>query len=411
MKPLNLLYSEEELWVRLQIREFIYRFGDLYGLENRILSCLQNVQGDWRVKRFGAYIVWQFLKIMYTTPNFEFTLPDNNQESIQLVSKRIMNNWIREKKLDNLCYDREGKDNAMLEILYSEGMTGKRWQDMAQLLCFADFKDIPIPITTKIARSDDDMDIDEENEDVKRYQKCNNRSLISAKDEMTLINMLLELLLFDSQIRQNLVPSAKNAQSKELKDEILELKTYQKEWTQENIQHNINKSLLNNRINQLKSTKGKDAELKQARIDLDELETLIRDETHNLSKRKLEVTIRTLKAEKRMNPLGLDMLGNEYWIFNDVLDHINNASDFRNTEPYWAYGVIIIGPGFDNAERTWWSVNGKDQMNVLKDWLLSKSQSEKEHQQALKKIAAGIEERISYIALLETVCYGEGFFQ
>lgn len=409
-----------------------------------MLSGLQNVQGDWRIKKFGAYIVWQFLMILVKTTNYELPLHHSTEEmeedqDVVGLARKIMHSWIKDKKLDNVYIDRESKYQALLDVLQTEGMTPKRWQDIAELLALAEFKDIPIPTSRDIIKAQqeeeekevdngDRMDIDDEEEEeqelfelnnkIRKYQKNASRSnnLISATDELIMINMLLELLLFDVQIRQSLVAAGKNSTTKELRDEELEFKKYYKEWKEENAKHVINRTSLSSRIYQLEATKGKQAELQQARTDLDALETLIRDEQHNLAKKKLELTIHTLKQEKRVKSIGCDMLQNEYWIFNNILDHLNNATDYRNSEPYWAYGVVIIGPGFQsggNNRRQWWYIKGKEDLKKLKDFIVneSKKEQEKENIEELKKIANGINYRIEYLVSLETCVYGEGFFK
>ncbi|GAA5805071.1 hypothetical protein HPULCUR_010584 [Helicostylum pulchrum] len=420
LTEINLLYSEQEIWTRLQIREFIFRFGEIYGFENRLLTSLQNVQGDWRIKKFGAYIVWQFLIILNNTTNYELTL-EETEDSIPQLAKNILNGWISDKKLDNLYFDKEGKHLALLQALNTEGMTGRRWQDIAELLAVAQVNDIPVPTSRDITSKDiDKMDIDDDDDNdeqsrldatIKRYQKSTNRNLLSIEDELKMINMLLELLLYDTQIRQSLVAAGQKAMTKELRDLELDFKKYQKDWKRENLANLMNRTNLSNRLHQLQATKGKDQELKQVQIELDALETLIRDQDQDLSKKQLELYIYTQKQEKRLKSLGSDMLGNEYWLFNDILDHLNNATDYRNNEPYWAYGIIIIGPGFKKDERRkWWFVKGNEDIKLLKDWITNESKKHTENAD-LKRISTGIEERIKYLVSLENVVYGEGFFQ
>lgn len=415
LTEINLLYSEQEIWTRLQIREFIFRFGEIYGFENRLLTSLQNVQGDWRIKKFGAYIVWQFLIILNNTTHYELT-HEEMEDSIPQLAKNILNGWISDKKLDNLYFDKEGKHLALLQVLNTEGMTGRRWQDIAELLAVAQVKDIPVPTSRDITNKDiDRMDIDDDEQShldatIKIYQKSTNRNLLSIEDELKMINMLLELLLYDTQIRQSLVAAGQKVMTKELRDLELDFKKYQKDWKRENLVNLMNRTNISNRLHQLQATKGKDKELKDVQIELDALETLIRDEDQDYSKKQLELYIYSQKQEKRLKSLGSDMLGNEYWLFNDILDHLNNATDYRNNEPYWAYGIIIIGPGFKQDERKWWFVKGNEDIKLLKDWITSESKKHPENAD-LKHINTGIEERIKYLVSLENVVYGEGFFQ
>ncbi|GAA5816901.1 hypothetical protein MFLAVUS_010436 [Mucor flavus] len=415
LTEINLLYSEQEIWTRLQIREFIFRFGEIYGFENRLLASLQNVQGDWRIKKFGAYIVWQFLIILNTTTHYELT-HEEMEDSIPQLAKNILNGWISDKKLDNLYFDKEGKHLALLQVLNTEGMTGRRWQDIAELLAVAQVKDIPVPTSRDITNKDiDRMDIDDDEQShldatIKKYQKSTNRNLLSIADELKMINMLLELLLYDTQIRQSLVAAGQKVMTKELRDLELDFKKYQKDWKQENLVNVMSRTNLSNRLHQLQATKGKDKELTQVQIELDALETLIRDQDQDFSKKQLELYIYSQKQEKRLESLGSDMLGNEYWLFNDILDHLNNATDYRNNEPYWAYGIIIIGPGFKKDERKWWFVKGNQDIKLLKDWITSEFKKHPENAD-LKHISTGIEERMKYLVSLENVVYGEGFFQ
>lgn len=429
LKPIDLLYTQEEIWTRLQIREFIYRFGDVYGYDNRIMSNLQNVQGDWRVKKFGAYIVWKFLITLGSATNYESPL--QLEENIPLQAKRILNQWMTAKDIHNLYLNTEDKHRSLLNVLYQEGMTSKRWQDIAELLAMAEFQDIPVPTSRDLTamktklRDENDMDIDSGDDDellqelekrIRRYQKSvRSVSLLSIYDELKMINMLLQLLLFDGEIRQSLNAPCMGSKVKEVRDMESEFKKYKKEYLIEELKSKSKKSILSTRISQLKVIRGKEEELKQALTELDVLETSIRDERMSFESKKMELGTLFAKSQKRMEPVGQDHFGNTYWIFNDILNQVNNKStesldgtNSRNSEPYWAYGVVVIGPGFEKQDERWWYISGRKDITLLCDWL--KQQHLENPTMDLTSLASKIYQRVEQLISLELVVYGEGFF-
>ncbi|KAK4512653.1 uncharacterized protein ATC70_003357 [Mucor velutinosus] len=421
LEQLELLYSEEEIWMRLQIREFVFRFGELYGLDDRVLTNLQNVQGDWKIKRLGAYLVYHCLYIMSQSTEYEAPLSPLTEETIPQKAKAILDGWIKEKKLAAYYLDNESRNQALMCTLTTEGMTCRRWQDVAELLALAEHEDIPIPtypLKKPSVENEDDqeydaMDIDEEEEllnEIERYRKpVRNTALLPAQTELKLVYMLLELLLYHTQIRQSLnVPNHGGSANKEVRDMVLELKKHMKEYNVEATQNKSKRYKLTTRISQLMAVRGKREELKNAQIELDELDMLIRDERIDLETKKIQLDVASAKSQKRMEPAGVDMLGNEYWIFNDLLDHLSHASDYRNSEQCWAYGIVIIGPGFlhpEDHDVQWWYIKGTQNMSHLVKWLQQQT-DEKGTGDLVKKIKG----RIDHLAALECVVYGEGFF-
>lgn len=422
---MDLIYSQEEIWTRLQIREFIFRFGDIHGYDNRITSNLQNVQGDWKVKKLGVHIVWQFLITISSASHYES--PSNLEDTIPQIAKRILNQWMVDKDIHRLYLNTEDKQQALLNVLDQEGMTGKRWQDIAELLAVAEFQDIPVPTSRDLAametqlRKENDMDVDSGDDDelvqeldkkIRRYQKSSRSlSLISIYDELKMINMLLELLLFDEEIRQSLNASYIGSKTKEVRDMEAKFKKYNKEYLTEEGKNKSKKTHLSTRINQLKVIRGKEDELKYALTELDALETVMRDERMGLELKKMELGNLVAKARKRMAPVGRDHLGNTYWIFNDLLDHANSPTDYRNSETYWAYGVVVIGPGFkviENIEQRWWYIKGSKDITSLCDWI--KLQQFENTGTDLASLARKMYQRVEYLISLELVVYGEGFF-
>ncbi|KAI8091181.1 uncharacterized protein B0P05DRAFT_593971 [Gilbertella persicaria] len=416
LTAIDLIYSEQEIWTRLQIREFLFRFGDLYRFDHRFISPLQNVQGDWKIKRFGAYIVFQSLSILSSSTHFELAFT-NDQNSLPQMAKKIINDWIVEKKINKYFLDTKSRHQALLDSLLQEGMSGKRWLDIAELLAAAQVKDIPIPTSQDFVRrqkDENDMDIDQDDEEeerihaielkYRRFQKsARSASLLSIEDELKLIYMLLEVLLFEHEIRQSLNTTIK---PKELDFEFKELS---KDFLANDDKNKSRKNALTSRITQLGSVRNKQKELQQAQIELDLLETHIRDERLNFESKKIERDVNIAKSQKRMGLAGVDHLGNEYWMFSNILD-IHHANDLRNSETYWAYGAIVIGPGYEQQaqEKKWWFVKGKKDLTQLVDWL--KQQGRPDQNESLISLASQLCRRVEHLTSLEWAVYGDGFF-
>ncbi|OBZ88241.1 hypothetical protein A0J61_03710, partial [Choanephora cucurbitarum] len=414
LTPVDLIYSEEEIWTRLQIRELLFRFGDLHKFDHRFIGPLQNVQGDWRLKRFGAYVVCHVLTILSSSIHYDLTCLDT-EDTVPQKAKRILSGWMAEKKLSQVYMDTETRRQALLDIVLQEGMSGKRWLEIAELLAAAQVEDLPIPTNRDLVRktrNQDDMDIDDDEEEerireielkIRRFQKSSRSlSLLSLKDELKLIHMLLELILFEQEVKQSLsVPN----KTKEIE---LEFKKLSKEFFAEDTKNKSRRNALKNRMTQLSSVRDKQEELGKVQIELDSLETFIRDERLKFETQKIERDTYMAKAQRRTGPLGTDHLGNEYWLFSNMLS-LHHGNDLRNSEPYWAYGIIIIGPGFmQSGERKWWSIKGKQNLSLLADWL---KQEERIHSnEALGSIANKVYQRVEHLTALEWVVYGDGFF-
>jgi hypothetical protein len=391
--------------VRLQIREWIHRFGDMYDFDLRIIS-LQNVQSDWRAKRLGAYVVW---KLFMVVKKGDLLLDDK----VIQMTKAIMQDWIAEKKLTRLVTSEQAIHQALFEVMARDGVSPKRWQELAEVLACVGYTDLPLPTvisgSSKVNTDsdDDDMDVDEENEEIldkiKRYQ-TNTRSshLMSLSDELSMIHMLLELLLHDSKSRQSLTEVPK-----ELREFETEIRKERKQYAIEDLKKKSHKNGLIHRISHLQTIKGGNAE--PLEVELDELETAIRDEQLVMETRELEFIKQTLKTQKRMAPIGSDSFGNQYWTFSDMVDHTSNASYSRNNEPFWAFGVIVIGPGYQQQQEEqdahkWWHISGTKEIIILEKWLLSLPREEN------KTFLAHLKRHIHYLKALEWVVYGEGFF-
>ncbi|KAI9250040.1 hypothetical protein BY458DRAFT_525039 [Sporodiniella umbellata] len=335
LSPIDLLYSEQELWNRLAIREFIFRFGHLYGLDGCTLGPLQNAQGDWRLQRLGGPLLWTCLRRV-TTGVFD-DLPKATVEGARALTRR----WMDEHALDQI-YDSTGEQQeAFLSILQQEGMTRDRWRDVA------------------------------------RWIGCEG-------NEVATLLSVLELMLLEQDARQSFAGTKESHRQ--------EFKEYSKEETKKKNQ----RQKLMNKMHQLQSL-GK--EWLSVKEELEAIETEIRDDCTRFHTRQLAHTRHAMKSSKRMQCAGQDRLGNMYWIFSDLLEQA-----CRNSEPHWAFGIIVIGPGYGENQVRWWAVEGRKEMEKLSRWL------KWHHDQDIKPLVDLIQQRIDYLYSLEWSVYGQGFF-
>ncbi|RCH87887.1 hypothetical protein CU098_008995 [Rhizopus stolonifer] len=339
VSPISLIYSEQEIWTRLAIREFLFRFGHLYQLDTTTLTPLQNVQGDWRMKRLGATLVWKCL-VLLTTGSF-----DEQSTELYHAAKGMIRQWIEEHDLPAIYNDTKDQEEALLKILQLEGMSAKRWKDVAGL-------------------------IDSQEKDVMKITLC-----------------LLELLLFEEHARQSF-SVVKETHKQEIKE-------FQTEETKKKSM----KYQLTDRIQQLKSFGKDDRKIAKVREQLEQIETEIRDDCTSFHQRQIEYSRQSVRSNKRMQSAGRDRLGNEYWIFSDLMEQA-----CRNKEPYWAFGIIVIGPGYEDGEVGWWAIEGRKEMEKLSKWL------KWHHDQEVKNLVESIQQRIDYLYSLEWAVYGQGFF-
>ncbi|KAI8876215.1 hypothetical protein K501DRAFT_262534 [Backusella circina FSU 941] len=396
LSPITLLYPEQDIWVRLQIREWMHRFGDMHDFDQRIIS-LQNVQSDWRAKRLGAHVVW---KVFMIAKKGGLLLDDK----VIQMTKDIMQDWIKEKRLARLVTSEQAIHQALSDVMARDGVSPRRWQELAEVLACAGYTDLPVPtMASQKVVKEEDMDIDDDEEEIeneiKRYQTDTRSShLMSLSDELGMINMLLELLLFDSKTRQSLAEVPK-----ELREFETEIKKERKQHAIEDLKKKSHRNALIHRISHLQQVKGGD--VAPLETELDELETAIRDEQLAMETRELDFIKQNLRAQKRFAPIGTDTFGNHYWTFSDLVDHTSNASYSRNNEPFWAFGIIVIGPGYqqETAER-WWHISGIKEMIKLERWLLSFPKEE------TKDFLIHLRRHVQYLKSLEWVAYGEGFF-
>ncbi|KAL0089473.1 hypothetical protein J3Q64DRAFT_1728778 [Phycomyces blakesleeanus] len=422
--PVTLLHSEEEIWVRLQIREFIYRFDEICAIEPRILATLQNVQCDWRVKRLAATLVWHCLLIISTSyyetgATSNKTIPKNigldhlagGSHYAPHMAARIIEVWIEEEGLDDPMIHREERDAAFKMILQREGMSAKRWQDVGEMLAAAGFGDLPVP-TFRDSKASTEDEWQEVSKVIQRFRRLKRQaSPLTSLDELGMVQRLLEMLLFDVKVREQL-----NDSSKGLKEKELVLKNERKTYQQEDSRNKVKKNGLLSRVSQLRAV-GKDTMRLEAEGELEQLEVTIRDSRADMEAKELAFMIAKQRAEKRLQCAGTDNTGNTYWLFSDLLappmERVGHS--YGNSEAWWAHGVVVVGPGFTGGtEIAWWRLEGIENMVQLEKYLqqeMDGAHRKGEYAVEVSNLTKRLYNRTQYLRTMEWCVFGEGYFR
>ncbi|KAI8996820.1 hypothetical protein BDB01DRAFT_830472 [Pilobolus umbonatus] len=407
LNPIELVYPEEEIWLRLQIREILYRFGDIFQFPNKILFSLQNVESDWRVKRLGAHVVWHCL-IAFSNPDSTESA-HTSEPPITNKAKQMMRKWMKEKKIYAQYVDTESRNNALLNSLIQEGMTLSKWEDIAEILALDGFTDLPPYFAVKSngmsEMSIDDMEVDRHRVTRQAKRTGRNSHLMPPHDELRMVAMLLEVLLSDNRARLSLIEK-NSKQIKELEEELGRVKRV---YNRDDLVNKAQRNTVMNKIHDMKRLSGQEEIISIAEMELEIAEAEIRDERIRMESYEIELMNLHLKSKRRMQPIGYDNLGNEYWIFNDMLIYDSSQVSLRNNAPYWAYAIIVVGPGYNEQaenENRWWHISGINQMTKLQKWIKTQSTNINP-----RIFMTHIQDRIQYLRSLEYVVYGEGHFK
>ncbi|KAI9316104.1 hypothetical protein BX666DRAFT_1878675 [Dichotomocladium elegans] len=142
------MYPEEEIWTRLQIREFAFRFGDHFELDSRTVASLQNLQGNWRIKRLSTSLAWKLVTSM-EAGLIELPL-------LQRLGSTIVYQWMEERGLINNKYLAEDAARiAFAEALDRDGLSVRQWQDLVGVLESAGFTNVPQPKERRLGLADE----------------------------------------------------------------------------------------------------------------------------------------------------------------------------------------------------------------------------------------------------------------
>ncbi|CAO3600528.1 unnamed protein product [Absidia cylindrospora] len=460
-----LAYSEEETWFRLQIREFLYQFGDTCQMESRMILGLQNVQGDWRIRRLSGVLVWQALKVIgVTSSNGQEGNTGNNNlisDQIRRLARDIINSWATDFGLTRTAIpntnERLGRAG---EIMTTKGMNCSRWQDVAELLAKANYKNLPIPTTTSTIEpadvqmdrgddvvdeegdqsgSDSESDVGEEamdtsseyedsDHEVEKFRELR-RSPLSTEQELHLIQMVLDLLLMHGKVRQDMMDTVT---VKDLRAAEEELRNSTRSFEAEDLRRKLNRNQLKMRIDQFRALGDTDMCL-TLENELKDLSQSIESYRAQMDRTLLDALAAQLRfSKKRLQRLITPWDGNEYWLFHDLLTpqqhYDGNRAEKNCKERWWAHGVVMIGkcPTLEEEQeeqeqnRRWWHLDGIDNIQKLDKWLANTvtNKTQKDMDWALWDTAAKdidsfrtlLAQRIDYLRLLERNVYGDGFF-
>ncbi|SAL97395.1 hypothetical protein [Absidia glauca] len=419
---ITLLYPEDEIWTRLQIREFLYHFGSVCQLEPRLITSLHNVQDNWRIRRLSAAILWQALIMIgdyakgnkktassttsngTTGNNNTSTSSSNNntnnissnynttsqiKSSVQTQARRTVNAWGSELGVtkQSATAPTKAQLDRIGELLAMKGMTAHRWQDVAELLAMADFRNLPVPTFTSTTETDSDEDTDEDEEmdgsddsedsdsdddidlEIKKFRALG-RSPLTAKEELMMVRMLLDLLLLDGQLRRHMSETAKDARM--LEDELRQVK---KATEAETIRYHSTRHQLEGRIEQLVRFGGDASSLHQ---DLEDLNTTYQQRQAELYEQAMHLSSSLSRSSnRRPHYLVTPWDGNEYWLFNDLFTPQQHKDGTAMADTYWGHGVIAIGRSpeqqqeKETTKRKWWHISGISNIQTFDKWLTS----------------------------------------
>ncbi|KAI9304916.1 hypothetical protein BJ944DRAFT_230865 [Cunninghamella echinulata] len=474
-QPISLLYTEEVIWTRLQIKEFLFKFGDILNIETRLLTGLQNIQGGWRVRGLCTTLVWEALRILsdyHNTKNMDVATTGHHQtnmisDSVKQMARKIINDWATDFGLSrSLIPNKQERIERTGEMLIKKGMNGQRWQDVAELLAMADHHHLPIPTSTNTLRKQqqiennkmdldndeeegslekdhamDDVDMDIDQEIIKFRKK--ERTPLSTADELYMIQLLLDTLLFDNKLRSQLFDNTKS-----LKQLDEELKTYRKSFEAEEQYYKSQQNQLSESVDQFTSL-GQKEKAAVKKKELDNVIEQLKQCRMDMEKKELETMIQKNQLDKRSHHLMTPWDGNDYWLFHDILSHhhiegttmtiMDNTQQQHHQQQqqqdgfYWAYGIIVIGKdpsslstsnesttatSKDESDqgRAWWHISSIPHLQKLDKWLAYCTNVHRDEdymatlESDIKAFRSYIVQHIHYLKLLESVIYGQGYF-
>lgn len=355
-----------------------------------------------------------------TNSSSNFNTTSQIKSSVQAQARRTVNAWGLELGVTkpSAAPPTKAQLDRIAELLAMKGMTAHRWQvlakkqkkkcvtvsinspflfhqDVAELLAMADFRNLPVPTFTSTSetKSDEDDDNDEdEDEDmdgsdddsedsdsdddidleIKKFRALG-RSPLTAKEELVMVRMLLDLLLLDGQLRRHMLETAKDARM--LEDELRQVK---KATEAETIRYQSTRHQLEGRIDQFVQFGGGDRKVPSSLIrELEDLNTTNQQRQGELYQQALQLSSSLSRSSnRRPQYLVTPWDGNEYWLFNDLFTPQQHKDGTAMLDTYWGHGVIAIGrsPAQQEKEtpkRKWWHISGISNIQTFDNWLIS----------------------------------------
>lgn len=365
LSNLELKFSEDVIWQRLQIREFVFRFEHLLALSAEDRNLLQDTQGDWVTHRMLKKLVCSLMELIahYGVEN------DSDQQ-------KMAKHFLRDEHV--------ASSRPYLSLHH--------WQAISAILMDAGYEDTPVFNEVEaIAESDAQQQMDWLPSFVTRSMQAKGTGpmpiMKDALNELITINLLSMCTLYTPCIRKDLLQG-----SVQLKDEEEALHTLRRQTMSDDMHARTTKNTL---LQQLATAEERDAIQQQ----IEDVDTQCEERQHLLNRKEVEVYLLSRKTSKRLSSAGTDQHGNQYWLFGD-LHHNQEYQD----QDFWGRGVIIIGPGCQldeqqseegegdsndesdhkspcvamltaNNRKRWWYLSGIENIDTLVQWLNYHSES------------------------------------
>ncbi|KAI8579119.1 hypothetical protein K450DRAFT_243981 [Umbelopsis ramanniana AG] len=355
LSNLELQFSEEVVWQRLQIREFVFRFENLLALTAEDRNLLQDAQGDWVTHRMLKKLVCSLMELIahYGVEN------DTDQ---QKMAKQFLQD------------EHIASSRPYLSL--------QHWQTISATLLAAGYEDTPVFNDEEaIATSDAQQQMDWLPSFVTRSMQANGTGPMpivkDALKELKTINLLSMCTLYTPCIRKDLLQG-----SVQLKDEEDALHALRRQTMSDEMHARTTKNTL---LQQLATAEEQDA----IQQKIEDVDNKIDEQRHLLNRKEVDVYLLSRRTSKRLSSAGTDQHGNQYWLFGD-LHHYQDDQD----QDFWGRGVIIIGPGCHvddeqpseeiskdghrspcvarlttNNSKRWWYLSGIENIDMLVQWL------------------------------------------
>ncbi|RUS15519.1 hypothetical protein BC937DRAFT_92356 [Endogone sp. FLAS-F59071] len=356
-QAIELMYSEPILWQRIQLRQFLFRFGSLLKLEKKHIRLLDDAQHKW-TQDFCTAVVTAMLKTIVAGDSNTETLIDVDaaSQALKEVSKPV------------------------------QGITDRGWNAVAELLRLLGVEGVP----EGILRGSDSSSITAATvapaieKRVTRgattqptQPKPSARVIpnFSESDQLVLINFLGECVLSTDLFRRALAnaPDALRVYEEALRRDLKKFKF------QESLDNGARKAL----VMVLKEMRvRKDAEaVEKAQHELAVFEESVGKKQKEIEMKRVELMGHEERLARRVEPVGRDVRGNVYWRFADLTE--GQKSLFSSS---WGQSLVVVGMGCaDEKEKDeqgdeakegdkkkeirWWFVKGMEDVERLKKWV------------------------------------------
>ncbi|ORX51997.1 hypothetical protein DM01DRAFT_1384247 [Hesseltinella vesiculosa] len=420
---LSLVLSEEEIWIRLQIREFVFRFADVLGLDDRWLLSMQNVQGDWRLRHLTLRLVYRVLCIFYS-----------NASPLQKTTRQILQEWAADVNMSHHLPFSKERLVMLGELIDRRGMSQARWADVQTLLTAADrasgsdydddeasddddsesdsdANSEDTAMTDPHSESESDYEPDgapnhESDEEEERDLLAESPATLTDLEKLKLLQMTLDLTLSTDAIRQEIA----NA-SRPVKELEIELHQYTRQFDKDDLRDKAQRSRwLEQLEKQRKKGKKGQAMAEETQHDLDRIDDTIRTRARDMARKKQKVMVAQSRADPRLECLTTPWNGNDYYIFHDLSMTSSPSSkqataSSEDNEECWGRGVMIHGLDHSNktpGRKRWWFLHGVSELKQLDKWLDSQyAMYAFEDESTFASFKQHLSRRVQYIKLLD----------